>query len=158
METQESPLDRPPQTQTSWQGLSIDEKAFVAAYLENSYSLSDAAEALGETITALRRLLNRSDIRKAITEVQAEQESITFLNEKWVKTQLLKLYPKVIGEEDVPFVNGNGEETNIKRFYPDIAMRILEYVVPKDTKEKEVAATNFSFNVTLTPSQDEEAS
>jgi len=158
METQESPLDQSPQTQTSWQGLSIDEKAFVAAYLENSYSLSDAAEALGETITVLRRLLNRSDIRKAITEVQAEQESITFLNEKWVKTQLLKLYPKVIGEEDVPFVNGNGEETNIKRFYPDIAMRILEYVVPKDTKEKEVAATNFSFNVTLTPSQDEEAS
>jgi phosphoribosylaminoimidazole carboxylase (NCAIR synthetase) len=137
------------QININWQSLSTNEKAFVVSYIENSYSLESVSGDLGVSVLALRKLLSRSDIRKAISEVQAEQAEITFLNEKWVKTQLLKLYPKVVGEEDVPFINGNGDEMMIRRFYPDIAMRVIEYVVPKDSKKEEEAVAKFSFNVTL---------
>ena len=119
------------ETLTHWQSLSVDEKAFVAAYLENGYSVAAAAETLGTTSHAANKYLNRSPVRRAITEVQESLDSIDFLNEKWVKTQLLKLFPKVMGEETVALIDNTGVEVQAKKFYPDIAMRVIEYVAPK---------------------------
>jgi hypothetical protein len=154
MDQKNQSMNQVPSTLVNWQSLSVDDKAFVVSYIDNSYSLDAVSKDIEEHVSVLKKLLSRSDIRKAIAEVQAEQADITFLNEKWVKDQLLKLYPKVIGEEDVPFVNGNGEERLIRRFYPDIAMRIVEYVVPKDNKKEETEVANFSFNVTLAKEED----
>lgn len=119
-----------------WLALSVSEQAFVAAYVENGYSLAATSEALAVPTSLLQKILNKPDVRRAITEVQAELDSIDFLNEKWVKTQLLRLFPKVMGEEAIPFVNNFGEEVTARKFYPDIAMRVLEYVAPKTVAGK----------------------
>jgi hypothetical protein len=119
-----------------WPKLTVDEKAFVAAYTENAYSLAETASALSLPTKQLSSLLNRKDIRCAISEVQTELDSIDFLNDKWVKSQLLRLFPKVMGDEAVPMVNNLGEEYEAKKFMPDIAMRIVEYVAPKTTAGK----------------------
>jgi len=119
-----------------WPKLLVNEQAFVASYVENGYSLTESAQALSVPVKELKALLNRADVRRAITEVQAELDSIDFLNEKWVKTQLLRLYPKVMGDEPVPMVNNLGEEMEARKFMPDIVMRIMEYVAPKTTAGK----------------------
>lgn len=122
------------QTLIYWPGLSVDEKAFVAAYIENGYSLLLACEALKCSKQRGAALLRKVPIRKAIAEVQEELDGIDFLNEKWVKAQLLRLYPMAIGDEPVPVVTNTGEEMEVRKFYPDIAMRVLEYVAPKAQK------------------------
>lgn len=127
----ESPLAAEQATLTHWQGLSVEEKAFVAAYIDGGYSVAAAADSLGTTPYVANKHLNKVSVRRAITEVQEQLDSIDFLNEKWVKTQLLKLFPKVMGEEPVAIVDNTGCEVQARKFYPDIAMRVIEYVAPK---------------------------
>ncbi len=117
-----------------WPALLPDEQAFVAAYVENSYSLLLACGALGKSKVEGERLLKKVGIRRAVAEVQHELDGIDFLNEKWVKAQLLRLFPMVMGDEAVPMVTAMGEEMEVKKFSPDIAMRIIEYVAPKAHK------------------------
>jgi hypothetical protein len=112
------------------------EQAFAAAYVENGYSLVETSVALSIGKDDAKRLLNKPDVRRAITEVQNDVDSIDFMNEKWVKTQLLKLFPKVMGEDTIPMVNMDGEEYEGRKFYPDVSMRILEYVAPKTVAGK----------------------
>lgn len=145
--TKESQSGELQPTRTYWLGLSVAEKAFVAAYIENSYSVADAAHALKRRTDDCRALLSRTEVRKAIAEVQEELDNIDFLNEKWVRAQLLKLYPKVIGEDPVPFVTNTGEEMEVRKFMPDIAMKIIEYVVPKNKDEVKDEGDTVTVNV-----------
>lgn len=116
---------------TCWSNLSLSEQAFVAAYVENSYSLKDAAEALGCVVASARKFLSKPLVKAAITEVQGQLADIDFLNEKYVRAQLLKLYPKFIGEEDVPFITNTGEQGEGRKFFPEAALKVLEYIAPK---------------------------
>jgi hypothetical protein len=130
------------QTLTYWPALSVNEKAIVAAYIENSYSVKETAAALRCGSGEISRMLKQPAVRRAIAEVQKELDGIDFLNERWVKAQLLRLYPMVIGDEPVPTVLNTGEEVEVRKFYPDIAMRVIEYVAPKAQK----ASVNISIN------------
>ena len=125
-----------------WPRLSQDEQAFVAAYVENSYSMPEACTALKISRAEGSRLLRNTTLRKAIGEVQHELDGIEFLNEKWVKAQLLRLYPMVIGDEPVPMITAAGEETEARKFDAGTAMRIIEYVAPKAQK----TAVNLTIN------------
>lgn len=132
----ESAMEVSPETLIYWPTLAVAEQAFVAAYVENNYSLAETSRALEIGTHTLQKLLNKPVIRRAISEVQNDIDSLDFMNEKWVKAQLLKLFPKVMGEEAVPVVNALGDEMEVRKFMPDIAMRILEYVHPKTTAGK----------------------
>lgn len=114
-----------------WRTLTDEEKAFSAAYVENGYSVVEAAEASGIHLHTCRKMLSNPVVRKAITEVQEAVGEIDFLNDRWVKEQLLRLYPKLIGEEAVPFIDNQGVQVMAKKFHPEVAVRVLEYVAPK---------------------------
>lgn len=114
-----------------WPTLSTEEQAFVAAYVENSYSIAEASEELCLTKGALQRMLMKPTVKKAILEVQEATGDIDFLNEKWVRAQLLRIYPMVMGEEDVPMIAPTGEQISGRKFVPEAALKILDYVAPK---------------------------
>ena len=122
------------QTLIYWPELSVREQAIVAAYVENAYSVGEASEALQCGRGEVAALLRKPNVRRAVAEVQQELDGIDYLNEKWVKAQLLRLYPMVIGDEPVPVVTNTGEQVSVNKFYPDIAMRVIEYVAPKAQK------------------------
>ena len=114
-----------------WSSLSPGKKAFVAAYIENSYSVIDAAGELCIPKAQANEYLRDSAVKRAITEVQSQLSDIDFLNEKYVRAQLLKLYPKFIGEENVPFITNTGEQGEGRKFFPEAALKVLEYIAPK---------------------------
>lgn len=118
-------------TCTYWLGLPQDEKAFVVAYVENAYSVTEAADVLDMPVYVLRKMLAQPAVKKAISEIQEAMGDIDFLNEKWVKAQLLRIFPMVMGEEEVPMVTATGDQVMLKKFVPDVAVKILEYVTPK---------------------------
>lgn len=118
-------------TLTCWSGLSVNKQAFVTAYIENSYSVVDAAGELCITKAQANEYLRDPVVKQAIAEVQAQLHDIDFLNEKYVRAQLLKLYPKFIGEEDVPFITNTGEQGEGRKFFPEAALKVLEYIAPK---------------------------
>lgn len=114
-----------------WSSLSEKKQAFVAAYIENSYSVVDAAGELCISKGQASEYLRDPAVKQAIAEVQAQLHDINFLNEKYVRAQLLKLYPKFIGEEDVPFITNTGEQGEGRKFFPEAALKVLEYIAPK---------------------------
>lgn len=118
---------------TYWPQLSNDRKAFVVAYIDNAYSVAGAARTLGVSRLSCDQMFRDQTVKRAISEIQDSLDGIDFLNEKWVKAQLLRIFPMVMGEEAVPLVTNTGEEISAHKFYPDIAMRVIEYVAPKKT-------------------------
>lgn len=111
-----------------WPELSADEQAFVAAYVEGAYSVVKASEFSGLPIVTCRRMVNRADIRRAIYEVQSELDSIDFLNEKWVKAQIMRLLPMVLGEESVPMIDNMGDQYEARKFFPEASIGLLKMV------------------------------
>jgi len=122
------------QTLIYWPALSVNEKAFVAAYVENAYSLPQACEALKMDRGVANRMLRNVTIRKAIGEVQHELDGIDFLNHAWVKAQLLRLFPMAVGDEPVPYITNTGEQAEGCKYDGNLAMKIIEYVAPKAQK------------------------
>lgn len=118
-------------TLTYWPTLDAEEQAFVVAYVENTFNLSDASDALALPKGHLQKLLCRLPVKKAIAEMQEAMGDIDFLNEKWVKAQLLRIFPMVMGDESVPMIDSTGAQIMGRKFVPDVAMKVLEYVAPK---------------------------
>lgn len=119
------------QPKTAMECLKDDERAFVMAYVEAGYSLAKTIESLKITPGQGNKFLARTDIRRAVMEVQNDIDSIDFLNEKWVKAQILRLFPMVMGDEETPALDSRGEQVFVRQFSPSVAMKILEYVAPK---------------------------
>lgn len=122
-------------TLTYWPALSVGEKAFVAAYIENAYSVAGACDALKINRSIGNALVRNVTIRKAISEIQTELDGIDFLNEKWVKAQLLRIFPIAMGDEPAPTVLNTGEEVTVRKYDGNLAMKIVEYVAPKTQKQ-----------------------
>ena len=130
---------------TFWPALAVAEKAFVAAYIKNTYSLREACGELGISTVVGKKYLQKNDVSKAIAEVQHDLDNIDYLNERWVKAQLMRLYPMTIGDEPVPIVTNTGEEIMANKFYPEVAMKIIEYVAPKAHRSVvDVSITNIT--------------
>lgn len=112
----------------NWQSLSSDEQAFVASYIENGYSMASTAEALELGPAVVKSYWNKKQVRAAIAEVQSELDNIDFLNERWVKAQILRLLPKVLGEEAVPMVDKEGSASLAKKFFPAESINLIKMV------------------------------
>jgi hypothetical protein len=143
LQKEENALPTTERTLTYWPVLQPDEQAFVAAYIENAYSLPEACAALKMNRTVAGKMLRTVTIRKAIAEVQKEFDNLDFLNEAWVKAQLLRIYPMAVGDEPVPYITSAGEEAEGRKFDGHLAMKIVEYVAPKAQKQPSV---NISIN------------
>ena len=141
-------MEQGQQTLTYWPTLSEQEQAFVAAYVESTYNLREAAREVGLSEGRCRTLLIDPNVKKAVKEVQEAIGGIDFMNEKWVKSQMLRLFPMVMGDEPVPLVDNTGCEIQVRKFNPEMAFKIMEYVAPKNTKvEHEVKVTQITRRV-----------
>ena len=95
--------------------------------------MPDACAAVGISNEVGKKWLRTVTIQRAIGEVQHELNGIDFLNEAWVKAQITRLFPMVMGDEEVPFITPAGEEATGRKFDASSAIKILEYVAPKKT-------------------------
>lgn len=123
--------DLPAIPRKSFEALSDRERALVMCYVESGYNLSATVRETGISTAQAKKMMAIPNVRKAILEVQEDIDSIDFLNEKWVKAQILRLFPMVMGDEDTPALDSRGEQVFVRQFSPSVAMKILEYVAPK---------------------------
>lgn len=123
--------DLPAISRKSFETLSDRERALVVCYVESGYNLSATARETGVSVTQAKKMMAIPNVRKAVLEVQEDIDSIDFLNEKWVRAQILRLFPMVMGDEETPALDSRGEQIFVRQFSPSVAMKILEYVAPK---------------------------
>jgi hypothetical protein len=57
----------------------------------------------------------------------------------------MRLYPMAIGDEPVPIVTNTGEEIMAHKFYPEVAMKVIEYIAPKTQRSVvDISVTNIT--------------
>lgn len=148
--------DLVPSPNRALESLTDRERSFVICYVESGYNMSATARESGITTDQAKKMMAVPSVRKAILEVQEDIDSIDFLNEKWVKAQILRLFPMVMGDEDTPALDSRGGQVFVKQFSPSVAMKILEYVAPKKASGVSVTVnTGAEFN-SMTDEQLEE--
>ena len=139
--------DLVPSPNRALESLTDRERSFVICYVESGYNMSATARESGITTDQAKKMMAVPSVRKAILEVQEDIDSIDFLNEKWVKAQILRLFPMVMGDEDTPALDSRGGQVFVKQFSPSVAMKILEYVAPKKASGVSVTVnTGAEFN------------
>lgn len=136
-----------PSSNRALDALTDRERSLVVCYVESGYNLTATVRESGIPSAEAKRMMAVPGVRKAILEVQEDIDSIDFLNEKWAKAQLLRLFPMVMGDEEVPALDSRGGQICVKQFYPAVAMKILEYVAPKKASGVSVTVnTGAEFN------------
>ena len=120
-----------PSSHRALDALTDRERSLVVCYVESGYNLTATVRESGIPSAEAKKMMAIPGVRKAILEVQEDIDSIDFLNEKWVKAQLLRLFPMVMGDEETPALDSRGEQVFVRQFSPSVAMKILEYVAPK---------------------------
>ena len=120
-----------PSSHRALDALTDRERSLVVCYVESGYNLTATVRESGVSSAEAKKMMAIPGVRKAILEVQEDIDSIDFLNEKWVKAQILRLFPMVMGDEETPALDSRGEQVFVRQFSPSVAMKILEYVAPK---------------------------
>jgi hypothetical protein len=129
-------LDSPPVASndlSAFLALSESEKALVTTFVDCGYSVAETAGELGVDAVIVRQALNRPAVKQAVLEVQEQIGDIDYVNEKWFRAQVTKMIPKLLGEEEVPIVTAQGERVTAYKFFPDIALKAMEMLVPRKT-------------------------
>ena len=85
-----------------------------------------AAKEAGLSNQRGRLLLSNPLVRALIADLQKEQYQTNIITEELIRTKLLELLPKLMGEEEVPIVLSNGAMVMEKKFFPGEARAALE--------------------------------
>jgi hypothetical protein len=117
---------------TGWQGLDDDRLAYAVCFVEEGYSHIRAAKRLGIDEDDAIRFQRDVLVQACIQDIQAQTQGISFLNEAWVDAKIAEIFPMVMGEVEVPFIDAKtGQQDYGKRFMPEIAVRLLDLKSPR---------------------------
>jgi hypothetical protein len=117
---------------TGWQGLDEAKLAYAVAFVEEGYSHVRAAKHLGISPDQALKFQRCPLVQACIQDIQAQTQGISFLNEAWVDAKIAEIFPMVMGEVDVPYIDAKtGDQLEGKRFMPEIAVRLLDLKSPR---------------------------
>lgn len=117
---------------SGWQFLDEKKLAYAVAFVEEGYSHVRAAKRLSINEDDAIQFQRNPLVIACIQDIQAQVKGVTFLNEAWVDSKIAEIFPMVMGEVDVPFIDPKtGDQMEGKRFMPEIAIRLLDLKTPK---------------------------
>lgn len=107
-----------------YESLSAQQKAFAHSYLE-SYSISESAESVGISPSTGSKWFRDPLVNAYIADIQAEYQRRSVVDADFVRTQWLKVLPKVLGEEEVPMILSDGTQIFGRKFHSADASKVL---------------------------------
>lgn len=118
--------------QNGFLDLSSQHKQFAFEYLK-CYSHLQAADAVGIARNIALRTLKDPLVQAFIVYLNERKEHYTLIDASFIEVQYLSLYGKLIGEEDVPMVDKNGDCFVGRKFHAAEAVGALRDMA-KSTK------------------------
>lgn len=112
------------------------ERAVAIEFATTGHTLAQVAKDMGQPLGEVRRAFGSPIVRAFIADLQAEIAAHKIVNAAWVEQQVLKLWPQLIGEEEVNLVNKSGEQITAKKFHgPEVASIIKHFSGNGDQKK-----------------------
>ena len=107
-------------------------RAFALRYILD-YNHRKAAEEVGFSADYGITLLREPMIAAMISYLQEETQIANIITTDFVKTQFLNIIPMLAGEVEVPHVLPDGQEKDVKKFFPGELVNVLKELA-KSTK------------------------
>ena len=96
-------------------------------FVTTGHTLKQIASDMGQPLAEVKRAFNHPLTRAFITDLQAEMAQHKIINATWVESQVLAVWPILMGEEDVRKVNMKGEQVFGKHFHGPEVVSILKH-------------------------------
>lgn len=110
--------------ENGWQDLPTVHRAFALRYVED-YDHRAAAQEVGIPQDQALRVLRNPLVTAFVNDLQGEMQMQSVINADFVRMQWLKVMPKLMGEEPVPMVAGDGTPIVAPVFQSGAVVRML---------------------------------
>lgn len=117
---------------SDWADLEPRERAFAYSYLAD-YNHRRAAQSINLSADHGIRILRRPLVSAFIQFLQERSHIANTITDDFVRTQMVNLLPKLLGQEPVPLVDKDGGEFDALKFHPSESVNLLREMA-KSTK------------------------
>lgn len=141
-----SPLTAEQARADGFKCLSPLERAVAIEFATTGHTLKQVASDMNQPLAAVRAAFNSPLVRALIYDIQQEIAAHKIVNAAWVEQQVLAVWPKLIGEDEVNLVNKSGEQITAKKFHgPEVASIIKHFSGNGDQKKTGGVQVNINF-------------
>ena len=105
-------------------------------FVTSGATVKRIAQELQRPYSEINRIFNDPIVRALIHDLQNELAQHKLINASWVESQVLAIWPQLIGEEDVYLVNKAGEQILARKFHaPEVASILKHFSGNADQKK-----------------------
>lgn len=116
--------------------LSPLERAVAIEFVTTGHTLKQIAADMDQPLAAVKLAFASPIVRAFIHDLQKEVAQHKIVNAEWVESQVLAIWPQLLGEEAVHLVNKAGEQITAKKFHgPEVASILKHFSGNKDQKK-----------------------
>lgn len=116
--------------------LSPMQRQIAIEFVVSGRSVSALSKEMGYPSDQIRRVINDPIVRAFISDLQAEVAQHKIINAAWVEAQIINLWPKFTGEEEVDLVGKDGINIKAKKFHATEITSILKHFSGNSDQKK----------------------
>lgn len=122
--------------ETGYISLTPIQRQVAIEFATTGHSVAQVALDIGQPASLVRAVFKDPVARAFIADLQAEIAQHKMINAAWVEQQVLEMWPKFAGEEDVHLINKSGEQILAKKFHaPEVASILKHFSGNNDQKK-----------------------
>lgn len=116
--------------------LSPLERAVAIEFVTTGHTLKQIAADMDQPLAEVKRAFGSPITRAFIHDLQIEVAKHKIVNAAWVESQVLAVWPQLLGEEEVHVVNKCGDSLFVKKFHaPEVASILKHFSGNADQKK-----------------------
>ncbi len=120
-----------------WVALSAEQAKVAIEFVTSGMSIKQLASHLGMPAAEIKRHLATPLVRAFVSDLQTEVAKHKIINRAWVENQILELWPKLTGEEEVDVVNmKEGVSFKANKFHSAEIASIIKHFSGNEDQKK----------------------
>jgi len=134
------------------------QRQFALEFVLSGTTLKKIARLMDVPVPFVQRMYNNPVVRAYISDLQKEVAAHRLINDQWVENQIMKVMPKLLGEEPVDIVTPKGQHLRKKKFHgPEVTSILKHFGGVQEQKGTGGNGVNIQINFAdmMTPAQAE---
>jgi len=103
------------------------QRQFALEFVLSGTTLRKIARLMDVPVPIIHKMYNNPVVRAYISDLQKEVAAHKLINDQWVENQIMKIMPKLLGEELVDIVTSKGSHIRKKKFHAPELTSLLKH-------------------------------
>lgn len=136
------------------------QRQFAMEFVLSGTTLRKIARLMDVPLSIVQKMYNTPVVRAYISDLQKEVAAHRLVNDQWVENQIMRIMPKLLGEEAVDIVTARGEHLRKRKFHAPEITSLLKHFSGSQEQKGTGGGVNVQINFAdiLTPAQQEKVS